>query len=163
MSIYESTKDAYVRNLCLRLLYNKSFPALRDFFVKAYKKARYLDMKMACIRGAANFLSEQEIASLMAGFVATLIKRPEKTPYNYQEYEGLLGQNALPYLVEKYGYEVFRTALRITRENYDRMPDAFKGHYTIDADGKLVLLRTTQEAGRMMDEFFAKQREKGIF
>lgn len=59
----------------------------RTFFLKAYKKERYLDMRLTAIRGYAAFASEEEVAVLMSKMLEILKKHPESTPYNYQEYE----------------------------------------------------------------------------
>jgi len=158
--IYKNTKHAEIRNKCLKLLFNKSFPGLKDFFTLAYKKERYLDMKILAVRGLSQFLTETEVDDLMVKFINTLIKRPEKTPYNYQEYELLKGKHALPYLINKYQYSSFKKALEITNNNYNKMPDAFKGHFTTDVDGEIILLRSSDEAGKMMDKFFQEQRKK---
>ena len=44
-------------------------------------------MKLTAVRGYAFYAREDEVATLMENLLAILKKRPEKTPYNYQEYE----------------------------------------------------------------------------
>lgn len=44
-------------------------------------------MKLTAVRGYAFYAREDEVAALMENLLALLKKRPEKTPYNYQEYE----------------------------------------------------------------------------
>ncbi|WP_164463850.1 hypothetical protein [Chryseobacterium sp. G0186] len=39
-------------------------------------------------------------------------------------------------------------------EQYERMPDAFKGHFTTDENGEIVNLRTADESSKMMRLFF---------
>jgi predicted transcriptional regulator len=159
INIYSKTKDLYIRNTCLKLLYNKESNILKGFFETAYKKERYLDMKINALRGLAHYITENEIKKLLIKFNETLKKRKETTPYNYQEYELLLGKNALPYLYKKYFYECIKETLEITRKQYNEMPEAFKGHFTVDEDGNTVKLRSPEETNRMITEFFEKKNK----
>lgn len=160
INIYLKTKALYLRNTCIKLLYNKNNDMLKEFFEKAYKRERYLDMKINSLRGLAHHLKEDEIKKLLIKFNETLRKRKETTPYNYQEYELLLGKNSLPYLYKTYSYECIKETLEIVKEQYNEMPEAFKGHFTVDEDGNMVLLRTPEETNKMITEFFDKENEK---
>lgn len=157
-NIYRNAKELRTKNQCIKLLFDKDYSFLEDFFRQAYAKARYLDMKMNALRGLAQFVAEGQILEMLKKFNVTLRKRPESTPYNYLEYELLRGKHALPYLVNRYGYACFQETLNIVNEQYDAMPDAFKGHFTTDEYGDLVSLRSSETAGKMMQEFFANQR-----
>ena len=157
--VYQTTKLSELRNKSLKLLYDKSFAHLEDFFLAAYKRERYLDMKILALRGLAQFASEETIESLLAKFNATLKKHPDKTPYNYQEYELLKGQNALPYLAKKYRYSCFAETLEIVNNQYVTMPNAFKGHFTVNSNGETVRLRTPEKTAKMIDEFFKRGRK----
>lgn len=152
--IYSATKQLDIRNKILRLLYNFDFPELKIFFDSAYKKERYLDMKIYALRGLSQFISEKDTEKLLQKFNLTLLKRQETTPYDYQEYELLRGQNSLPYLVEKYNYNCFKETLNQVNDQYNAMPDAFKGHFTIDKNGEFVSLRSPEESSKMIKEFF---------
>jgi hypothetical protein len=152
--IYSATKQLDIRNKILRFLYDFDFPELKDFFDNAYKKGRYMDMKMYALRGLSLFVSEKEIEKLLQKFNLTLLKRQETTPYNYQEYELLRGQNSLPYLVQKYNYDCFKETLNQVNAQYNAMPDAFKGHFTIDKNGEGVSLRSPEESSKMIQDFF---------
>jgi len=152
--IYSATKQLDIKNKILRLLYDFEFPELKEFFNTAYKKERYLDMKIYALRGLSTFVEEKEIEKLLQKFNQTLSKRQETTPYNYQEYELLRGQNSLPYLVKKYNYNCFNTTLDQVNAQYNAMPDAFKGHFTIDENGEFVSLRDSEEISRMIKDFF---------
>ncbi|WP_228520366.1 MULTISPECIES: hypothetical protein [unclassified Flavobacterium] len=152
--IYSTTKQLDIRNKVLRLLYDFDFPQLKDFFDSAYKKERYLDMKIYALRGLSQFISEKDIEKLLHKFNLTLLKRQETTPYNYQEYELLKGQNSLTYLVEKYNYNCFKETLNQVNKQYNGMPDAFKGHFTIDEKGQVVSLRSPEESSKMIKDFF---------
>lgn len=159
-SIYFKLKDISLRNCILMSLFYCNNFDLKKFFFDAYKKERYLDMKLAAIRGYANYATEQEVDELMNNFVKILKKRPENTPYNYQEYEFIRSACGLPFLTKKYGYSCFITALEQEEKQYSNMPDAFKGHYTFDEDGNVIKLRDTDEVKKMMDDFFASKRSK---
>lgn len=158
VTIYAQAKDVYVRKLCLHLLYDHPLGFLEEFFDKAFGRERYIDMRVHALRGLAQFRGEQALVGPLAKVNESLRKRAISTPYNYQEYECLLGKNALPYLVGRYGYGCFRETLAIVQANYDAMPDAFKGHFTFGEDGKPVRLRSPAETSRMLDEFFSVQR-----
>lgn len=155
--IYSATKQLDLRNKILRLLYDFDFPELKVFFDSAYKKERYLDMKIYALRGLSQFISEKEIEKLLQKFNLTLLKRQKTTPYNYQEYELLRGQNALPYLVEKYNHNCFKATLNQVNNQYNEMPEAFKGHFAIDENGEFISLRTPEESAQMIKDFFNKQ------
>jgi hypothetical protein len=155
--IYSITKQLDLRNKILRLLYDFDFPELKDFFGNAYKKERYLDMKIYALRGLSQFISEKDIEKILQKFNLTLLKRQETTPYNYQEYELLRGQNALPYLIKKYNYNCFKETLNQVNDQYNAMPEAFKGHFTIDKNGESVSLRTPEDSSQMIKDFFNKQ------
>ncbi len=159
IKIYQTTKLPEMRNKSLKLLYDKDYGHLKDFFTSAYKKERYLDMKMLALRGLAQFITENEIKDILISFNKTLKKRPDSTPYNYQEYELLRGQNSLPYLVKHYRYNCFVETLEIVEKQYNDMPEAFKGHFTIDENGEIIKLRSTEKSTKMMDDFF---KQKGM-
>ncbi|MDR2235224.1 MAG: hypothetical protein LBE92_03795 [Chryseobacterium sp.] len=158
--IYLATKQIDYRNKILKLLYDFDHPELRSFFETAYKKERYLDMKIHALRGLAKFSEEKDIAKLISKLKIILAKREETTPYNYQEYELLRGKNALPYLVGKYDYSCFKDILCQVNEQYERMPDAFKGHITTDESGETVQLRSPAESSAMIRSFFDSLKEK---
>lgn len=158
--IYSATKQLDIRNKILRLLYDFDLPELKDFFGNAYKKERYLDMKIYALRGLSQFVSEKEIEKLLQKFNLTLSKRQETTPYNYQEYELLRGQNSLPYLIQKYNYNCFKETLNQVNQQYNAMPEAFKGHFTINENAEFVSLRSPEESSRMIKDFFNGKKEQ---
>ena len=158
MRIYAATKQLYIRNTILKLLYDASFLELKAFFEHAYKKERYLDMKLHALRGLSQFISEKEIEKLLVKFNESLLKRAQSTPYNYQEYELLRGKNALPYLVETYQYECFKNTLAQVNRQYDAMPEAFKGHFTTDENGDFVSLRSPGEVKAIIERFYEEAK-----
>ena len=159
-TLYFKFKNMALRNRILYGLICCRNVELKEFFQKAYKKERYLDMRLLAIRGLAHYVSEEEMEAVMDHFCKILIKRPETTPYNYQEYEFLRSAFGLPFLVEKYGYPCFKKALQQVEQQYQDMPEAFKGHFTYDEEGKFVQLRRPGEMKQMMDRFFASQNPK---
>lgn len=161
-NIYDSTKQLDIRNKVLKLLYDFDFLTLKEFFTNAYKKERYLDMKIYALRGLSNFIEEKDITKLLEKFNQTLAKRQVATPYNYQEYELLKGKNALPYLVEKFGYNCFKETLEQVSRQYNAMPEAFKGHFTTGENGESVMLRKPEEIKNIIDKFWEDDRKKHI-
>ncbi|MGZ7444808.1 hypothetical protein [Paenibacillus sp. TH7-28] len=155
--LYFKLKNIALRNQILYGLIRCKELELKDFFQQAYKKERYLDMKLLAIHGLAYYASEEEIDKVMDHFLKILIKRPETTPYNYQEYEFLRSAFGLPRLIKKYGYPCFEQALQQVEKQYHDMPEAFQGHFTFDEDGKAVQLRSPRETKQMIERFFASQ------
>ena len=80
METYFNTKDIAKRNALLRQLVFDLPENGKDFFLKVYKKERYLDMRLTAIRGYAAFASEEEVAILMNKMLEILKKRPDSTP-----------------------------------------------------------------------------------
>ena len=157
--IYNRSKLPEIKSKALRLLYNKPFPFLKDFFDSAFKKERYLHMKLLAMRGLSQFLPEKEIEQLMNKLNLTLSKRPLTTPYNYVEYEWLKGKNLLPYLRERYGYKCFEDCWDLVSKQYEEMPLAFKGHFTVDANGDIINLLSPDQSKWMIQRFFESQRK----
>lgn len=114
-------------------------------------------MRLLAIHGLAYYASAEEIDKVMEHFLKILMKRPETTPYNYQEYEFLRSAFGLPRLIKKYGYPCFEKALQQVERQYQDMPEAFQGHFTYDEDGKAVQLRSPRETKLMIERFFASQ------
>ncbi|ASR49800.1 hypothetical protein NS115_19715 [Paenibacillus jamilae] len=152
--LYFKSKNAAWRNKILRGLIQCKELELKDFFQKAYKKERYLDMKLLTIHGLAQYATEQEIDKVINHFLKLLIKRAETTPYNYYEYEFLRSAFGFPLLIKKYGYSCFEKVYQQVEKQYQDMPEAFKGHLTFDEDGKQVSLRTPMKIKQMIDRFY---------
>lgn len=140
METYFNTKDIAKRNTLLKQLVFDLPEDGKDFFLKAFKKERYLDMRLTAIRGYAAFASEEEVALLMNKMLEILKKRPDSTPYNYQEYEILRSAFLLPYLLEKYPYDCFKQFNEQLENQYNAMPEVFKGIFTCDDKGEHIQL-----------------------
>ena len=128
----------------------------KDFFLKVFKKERYLDMKLSAVRGYAVFATEDEVSALMNKLLELLKKRPEKTPYNYTEYEPMRSVFLMPYLLEHYGYECFRVFNIQLEKQYDDMPNCFKGIFTLDEFGNVRSLRNKEEVEKSWREFWGR-------
>ncbi|MED3575188.1 hypothetical protein [Cytobacillus praedii] len=137
---YFNTKDIAKRNALLKQLIFDLPEDGKDFFLKAYKKERYLDMRLTAIRGYAAFASQEEVAVLMNKMLEILKRRPESTPYNYQEYEILRSAFLMPYLLEKYPYECFKKFNEQLEKQYDAMPEVYKGIFTCNDKGEHIQL-----------------------
>ena len=153
---YLAQKNAAERNILLRQLVCHPPEDGKDFFLKAYKKERFLDMKLTAIRGYAAYASEAEVAQLMEKLMEDLKKRPEKTPYDYQEYEPMRSVFLLPYLIGRYHYECFHLFSEQLEKQYAAMPDCFKNIYTLDEQGNVRHLRDPHEVDRAILAFLSR-------
>jgi len=125
--MYFSTKDLFTRNQIIKLMVlHGHLTNLKDFFFLAFKRERYLEMKLEAIIGYSIYASEDEVIPLMNKFIELLKNRQKSTPNNYQEYEYLRSQSYLPYLIEKYGYECFKKAYKQEELQYDAMEEKYK-------------------------------------
>ena len=138
---YKSTKDLLIRNNILTAAVLSPPENGKEFFLAAFKKERYLDMKLAAIRGYAEYASEEEVNTLMSKMLELLKKRAVRTQNDYQEYEPMRSPFLMPYLLEKYNYKCFRDFFDQLKKQYDAMDDEWKGIFTLDEKGKLVELR----------------------
>lgn len=156
MEIYFQEKYVSKRNEILRQLLLDIPVNAKDFFFKAFKKERYLEMKLSAVRGYAVFATEGEVSVLMTKLLELLKKRPEKTPYNYTEYEPMRSVFLMPYLLEHYDYECFRIFNTQLEKQYDDMPDCFKGIFTLDELGNVCSLRDKEEVQKSWRDFWGR-------
>ncbi|KAF6621546.1 hypothetical protein J2W97_003778 [Paenibacillus jamilae] len=152
--LYFKMKIIALRNKILYGLIRCRHLELKDFFQKAYKKERYLDKRLLAIHGLVQYAPEEEIEKVTDHFLKILIKRPETTPYNYYEYEFLRSAFGFPLLIKKYGYSCFEKVYQQVEKQYQDMPEAFRGHFTFDENGKQVSLRTPMKIKQMIDRFY---------
>ncbi|SIT80939.1 hypothetical protein [Edaphobacillus lindanitolerans] len=150
---YFNTKDIAKRNALLKQSILDLPEDGKEFFLKAYKKERYLDMRLTAIRGYAAFASEEEVAALMKKMLEILKKRPDRTPYNYEEYEIMRSAFLMPYLLEKYPYDCFKRFHEQLEEQYEAMPDAFKGIFTCNEKGEHIQLLPPATARKRIEDF----------
>lgn len=159
-AIYLNSKLQEIRHKALALLYDKGYATLKTFFFTVYKKERAMHLKLLALRGLAQFVAEDEIKALLKPFNATLQKWPQTTPYNYTEYEMLRGANALPYLIKRYGYTCFIETMHIIETQYNALPAAFKGHFSVAESGDIIQLRNPDQVAKLIADFFRQQENK---
>ena len=154
MEAYLQEKDAAKRNAMLKQLLLDMPADAKGFFLKAFNKERYLDMKLTAVRGYAAYAAEEEVSRLMSKMLELLKRRAEKTPYNYAEYEPMRSVFLMPYLLEHYPYDCFRTFDRQLAGLYDAMPDCFKHIFTLDEHGAVRTIRDPEEVDRSLKAFW---------
>lgn len=138
---YKSTKDLLTRNNILKSAILSPPENGKEFFLAAFKKDRYLDMKLTAVRGYAEYATEEEVNTLMSKMLELLKKRAVSTRNDYQEYEPMRSPFLMPYLLKKYDYKCFHDFSDQLEKQYNAMDDEWKGIFTLDEEGKLVDLR----------------------
>lgn len=157
MTDYFTIKNVPQRADILRKITFNCPSSSKDFFFRAFKKERYLDLKLTALRGYAHFASEEEISILTKKLMELLKKRPQQTPYNYQEYEIMRSAYLLPYLVEKYHYTCLYELRDQVEKQYNDMPDCFKGIFSCDEEGNSYSIRNPDEVKRSLEEFYGRK------
>ena len=153
MEEYFQTKDLYARNQILKQLICDLPNDGKEFFLKAFKKERYLDMKLSAVRGYSAYADEKEVELLMSKMLELLKKRPKKTPYDYQEYENMRSIFLMPYLLKHYDYECFYLFNKQLEKQYNDMPDCFKNIFTLDENGNMYSIRDPEEVTKSWEDF----------
>lgn len=156
MKIYFQEKEIFKRNTILKQLVLDVPADAKDFFLKVFKKERYLDMKLSAIRGYAVYADEKEVSVLTYKLLELLKKRAESTPYNYTEYEPMRSVFLMPYLLEHYSYECFKVFNLQLEKQYDDMPDCFKNIFTLDELGNAHSLWDKEEVERSWQVFWKR-------
>lgn len=154
MNEYFDIKDISKRNRILKELVFSCPPNAKDFFYQAFKKERYLDMKLTAVRGYAFYSSETEVEILMYKLLELLRKIPKCTPYDYQEYEIMRSKFLMPYLLEKYNYQCFKEFNKQLEKQYNDMPDVFKNICSCDEMGNSYQIRNMKEVKETLKNFF---------
>lgn len=154
MNEYFQIKDAAQRYEIIKLLLCDLPSDAKEFFGKAFKKERYLDMKLAAVRGYAAYAAEEEVAPLMGKLMELLKKRAAQTPYDYTEYEPMRSVFLMPYLLKHYDYECFRLFNQQLEKQYDEMPECFKNIFTLDEYGKMHEIRDNKEVSQSLENFW---------
>ncbi len=157
MESFFQEKDVSKRNETLKqLLCDMPFDG-KEFFLKVFKKERYLDMKLCAVRGYAAYATEDEISILMSKLLELLKKRPEKAPYNYTEYEPMRSIFLMPYLLEHYNYPCFQVFNMQLEKQYNDMPECFKNIFTLDEFGNVRDIRDNEEVRQSWADFWGRQ------
>ena len=145
MNEYYNTKDVRKRNDLLKKIMFSCPMNGKEFFYQAFKKERYLDIKLIAIRGYSLYASEKEVETLMLKLLELLKKRPERTPYDYEEYEIMRSAFLMPYLLKTYNYKCFQEFNTQLEKQYNEMPDVFKNIFSYDEFGNCYTIRDPKE------------------
>ncbi len=156
MESFFQEKEVVKRNEILRQLLLDMPADAKDFFLKVFKKERYLDTKLSAVRGYAAYATEDEVSVLMNKLLDLLKKRPDKTPYNYTEYEPMRSVFLMPYLLDNYDYACFRLFSLQLEKQYDEMPDCFKNIFTLDEFGNVHSIRDKKEVEQSWQDFWGR-------
>lgn len=158
-TLYITSKDIFSRNQILQaLVLQCQRHDLKSFFLAAFRKERYVDMRLVAIRGYTHYATEKEVTPLMCKLSDIIGKLPAQTRYPYQEYEMLRSEFGLPYLVEHYGYSCFIQASEQLNTQYNDMPDLCKGFFTLDAHGLHISLLPPEEVKARLGELLSKNQ-----
>ena len=133
-------------------------PSARNFDLKAFyeervKKARRLSLKMFYIRGYAMYATEAELSPVMDKFCASLEKN-----HDYIDYNDILSEAGLSYLVDTYGYECFRRAYQKAQEEAQRISPLLLKGFTRDRNLKHVDLLPAKEIIRRQMQFLKDRK-----
>ncbi len=156
METYFQEREVSERNEIIRQLLLDMPVNAKDFFLKVFKKERYLDMKLRAVRGYTVYATEEEVSTLMNKLLELLKKRPEKTPYNYTEYEPMRSVFLMKYLLKHYNYECFRVFDIQLEKQYNDMPDCFKNIFTLDELGNVCTIRDKEEVEKSWQDFWRR-------
>ena len=154
MESYFRERDISKRNKMLKELLLNLPADGKEFFLKAFKKERYLDMKLSAVRGYAVYATENEVSVLMGKMLELLKKRQSTTPYDYTEYEPMRSVFLIPYLLEHYGYPCFQSFHVQLEKQYNEMPECFKNIFTLDVFGNCCEIRNKEEVRQSWDAFW---------
>ena len=159
MEIYFQEKDVAKREQILKKLLCDMPVDGKDFFLRVFKKERYLDMKLSAVRGYAVYATEDEVNVLMNKLLELLKKIPDRTPYNYTEYEKMRSVFLMPYLLQHYNYECFTIFNEQLEKQYNDMPECFKHIFSLDETGNSYLIRDPKEVQQSWNTFWGREGE----
>lgn len=160
MSLYFQTKDLLERNHIINHLLLHMPEDGKDFFLKAFKRERYLDMRLSAVRGYAAYATEEEVNILMKKMLELLKRIPTHTPYAYSEYESMRSVFLMPYLLKHYHYECFRVFSAQLEEQYNALPDCLKDVFTLDENGCSYNVRDPKEVSDSWRKFYSEQSQQ---
>lgn len=132
-------------------------PTAENFDLKEYlfahiSKCRRLWLKLFFIRTYSIFATEKELVPIMQKFESNLQKI-----HDYQDYEQILSKAGLPYLCKRYGYNCFSHALSVAEKEYLNIDPLLRGFFTLDEDGNMIEILTSEQCSERLDTFFKKK------
>ncbi len=126
---------------------------LKQFYFDALKRCRRLWLKMFYIRGYAFHATEEELLPV----VKKLQQQLEKN-HDYIDYEYILSDAGLPHLVNKYGFNCFKDALKTAKNEYQKIDPLLKGYFTLNEKLEHINLINNEEAQKRTKEFIKKKQ-----
>lgn len=160
MESYFACKNVRERNARLTRLVLECPDGAGEFFAEVFRKERLLPMKLAALRGFAHDADEQEVTVLAEHLLSLVRNYPTHTPYAYQPYEVMRSAFLLPYLVKTYGYPCFTALQKQVEQQYQALPDCFKGIFTCNERGAHISLKDPQIASKEIRVFLDTQGVK---
>lgn len=158
MEAYWGEKILARRCETLKKIVFASAAGTKDFFCRAFRKERNLDMKLTALRGYALEADEQEVTILADKLLELLTKRTQQAPFKYQEYEVMRSAYLLPYLLKTYSYQCFVELNEQVEKQYQALPECFKNVFTCDENGNRYAVRDTEEAKQSIREFLNNRK-----
>ena len=126
---------------------------LKQFYFEGFKKYRRLWLKMFYIRGYCLYATEEELCPIMKKFQEQLEKI-----HDYIDYEYILSDAGLPHLVNKYGFDWFKDALKIAKNEYQKIDSLLRGYFTLNEKLEHINLISNEEAMKRSKEFLEKHK-----
>ncbi|MBO5935573.1 MAG: hypothetical protein J6Q94_08825 [Clostridia bacterium] len=120
---------------------------LKQFYFDALKRCRRLWLKMFYIRGYAFYATEEELEPIMKNFQKLLEKN-----HDYIDYEPILSVAGLPYLVDKYGFDCFKDALRTAKNEYQKINPRLRKYFTMNEKLEQTFKLSPEEAKKQFNE-----------
>lgn len=138
------------------LLLNKSAVKfdLKQFYLDNLKKSRRLWLKLFYIRGYVLYATEQELIPIMKKFKTQLEKN-----HDYTDYEYILSEAGLPYLVNKYSYRCFSDAIETANNEYQKIDSLLRGYFTLNENLEHINLISHEEENKRTKEFIEKHKQ----
>lgn len=132
------------------LLLNKSAMNydLKAFYSDSLKRCRKMRLKIFFIRGYTAYATEEELCPVMKKF-----QEQSTNNHDYIDYEHILSVAGLPYLVNTYGYDCFKTALRTVQNEYQKIHPLLRGYFTLNESLEQINLLSIQEMKKRTDAF----------
>lgn len=126
---------------------------LKGFYLENLKKSRRLAMKIFFIRGYAMYATEEELNPVMEKFRNNLERNHDYIDYNY-----ILSDAGIPYLVKTYGYDCFVQSLGKAKQEHEKIDPLLRGYFTLDEHLNQINLLTTEEIHQRTMAFLEKSR-----
>ena len=128
---------------------------LKQFYYDRIMKSRRLAIKVFFIRGYSLYVDESDVKIVVDKFIRNMRKI-----HDYIDYEFILSEAGLPYLVKTYGYTCFVDALAIAKEEYQKIDPLLKNYFTINENLEQVSLLSNEEVVNRTQKFIEKLKKR---